>query len=288
MIQTNVEGNYSFKILNAEFQITEDLGEYAKPSEGSNFQDLCVNGDYIINFPLTLNLGIGDFIHMYSISRRAMVASNPINWNFTGVVADEPESICEVSPGVFAAVVNVVMEDGSRAFRLYKTAIPYNFTVTTSVSNGTITDSSSSVLRGDSYQIAFEPLKDYTIDSVMVDGKKMDSETYESDYTFSDVQSDHTIKVKYKEMTWMQKTGAFFGKLKPQIHISKGFVTGCLVVLVIVGLFALYLRILYVRRMRIIKRRRAARARRRAIREYECMDPDELEDREMREYIELK
>ena len=46
----------------------------------NNFQDLCVSEDYIINFPLTLGLGIGDFLHVYSISERKMVAAR--NWIF--------------------------------------------------------------------------------------------------------------------------------------------------------------------------------------------------------------
>ena len=40
---------------------------------------------------------------------------------------DEPESICELEPGVFAAVVNVYNGDGSRKFYIYKTMVPYNF-----------------------------------------------------------------------------------------------------------------------------------------------------------------
>ena len=45
VIQTNVDGGYSFKILDSQFQIIEDLGEYEGSSKGNNFQDLCVSGD---------------------------------------------------------------------------------------------------------------------------------------------------------------------------------------------------------------------------------------------------
>lgn len=128
IIQTNVDGGYSFKILDNQFQIIEDLGEYADSSKGNNFQDLCVSGDYIINFPLTLNMGIGDFINVYSISRRALVSCPQLNLGFDNTVLDEPESICELEPGVFAAVVNVYHNDGRREFAIYKTMVPYNFT----------------------------------------------------------------------------------------------------------------------------------------------------------------
>ena len=46
VIQTNVDGGYSFKILNEDFAVIEDLGEYADTSEGGNFQDLEVSGDF--------------------------------------------------------------------------------------------------------------------------------------------------------------------------------------------------------------------------------------------------
>ncbi len=127
VIQTNVDGGYSFKILNDQFQVTEDLGSYAHTAKGDNFQDLCISGDYIINFPLTLNLGIGDYIHMYSISRREMVSDAQLDFRFENVVEDEPESICELEPGVFVAAVNVVYADGRRNICLYKTMVPYNF-----------------------------------------------------------------------------------------------------------------------------------------------------------------
>lgn len=127
VIQTNAEGGYSFKILDNQFQIVEDLGTYAHTAKGDNFQDLCVSGDYIINFPLTLNLGIGDYIHMYSISRREMVSDAQLDFQFENVVSDEPESVCELEPGVFVAAVNVNYADGRRNICLYKTMVPYNF-----------------------------------------------------------------------------------------------------------------------------------------------------------------
>ena len=124
VMQTNVEGGYSFKILNNQFQVMEDLGQYDGTAKGSNFQDLCVSGDYIINFPLTLSMGIGDYINMYSISKRALVSDAKLDFPFENVTMDEPEGICELEPGVFAAVVNEERTDGSRKFCVYKTMVP--------------------------------------------------------------------------------------------------------------------------------------------------------------------
>ena len=98
--------------------------EYAHTAKGDNFQDLCVSGDYIINFPLTLYLGIGDFIHVYSISQRELVSDARVDFQFQNVSYDEPESICELEPGVFVATVCVVYEDGRKTNCLYKTTVP--------------------------------------------------------------------------------------------------------------------------------------------------------------------
>lgn len=135
VIQTDASGGYSFKILDSSFQIIEDLGQYAGTAKGENFQDLCVSGDYIINFPLTLNMGIGDYINMYSISRRMLVSESQLDFRFENVALDEPESIAELEPGVFLAAVNVTYTDGRRTVGLYKTMVPYEFDVGTDEGN---------------------------------------------------------------------------------------------------------------------------------------------------------
>ncbi len=129
-IQTNTDGGYTFKKLDSQFQIIDDYGTMEGFSKGSNFQDLCVSGDYIINLPLTLGMGIGDYINMYSISRRVMVSDTQLNFNFEGVKSDEPESICELEPGLFAVTVTTVYDDGRRTVGVYKAMVPYNFTAT--------------------------------------------------------------------------------------------------------------------------------------------------------------
>lgn len=56
-----------------------------------------------------------------------MVSCSQVDFNLGNITKDEPESICELEPGVFAAVVNVDYVDGSRKFAIYKTMVPYNF-----------------------------------------------------------------------------------------------------------------------------------------------------------------
>lgn len=73
IIQTNVDGGYSFKILDRNFQVIDDLGEFKDSTVGTNFQDCIVSEDYIITFPLTLDMGIGDYFSIYSIEGRCLV-----------------------------------------------------------------------------------------------------------------------------------------------------------------------------------------------------------------------
>ena len=114
VIQTNAEGGYSFKILDENFRLVEDLGEYAETSKGPNFQDMAVDGDYIMNFPLTLNMGIGEYLNVYSISRKALVAMPQIEFGMENIKACEPESLCQIEPGVYLAAINVVEADGTK------------------------------------------------------------------------------------------------------------------------------------------------------------------------------
>lgn len=199
MIQTDKDGGYSFKILNAQFQVVDDLGEYASTAKGDNFQDLAVSGDYILNFPLTLNMGIGDFLHAYSISRRTMVADPQIDFRFTDIASDEPESLCEVEPGVFVAAVNVINTAGERKVRFYKTEIPYYMNVTVTAENGTISESGK-VLRGESFPITYEASEGYELSSILVNGEEQVIEDSGTGYTVADIRRDMEVKVVFSEI----------------------------------------------------------------------------------------
>lgn len=50
LILTNVDGGYSFKILDRNFQVIEDLGQYENSTVGYNFQDCITTEDYILPF----------------------------------------------------------------------------------------------------------------------------------------------------------------------------------------------------------------------------------------------
>lgn len=245
VIQTNVDGGYSFKILDAGFKVIEDLGEYAYTAEGDNFQDLAVCGDYIINFPLTLGLGIGDFIHVYSISERKMVSAPQLDYGFQGIVGDEPESLCELEPGVFLSAVNVVEESGARKIRFYKAEVPYYFTVNVEAENGQAAASEQKVLRGENYSLEFTPGKGYEFAGLTINGEEISQEG-SLGYTIENIQSDQNIQVAFTKIPFpIRKVGI--------TAAAAAVLTGLVI------LFYSYL--LHVRRER--KRKERARRRRR-------------------------
>lgn len=207
VIQTNIEGGYSFKILDADFQVVEDLGQYADTAKGNNFQDLVVSGDYILNFPLTLNLGIGDYLHAYSISRKTMVADPKLDFQFQGIIEDEPESLCEIEPGVFLAAVNVVDEAGVRMIRFYKTELPYYFNITVAGENGQVSQGGK-VLRGESYPVTYQPQEGFELSSLTVNGKRQDTAQFKEGYMLEDIRQDYNIEANFSKIPTMSKKGA--------------------------------------------------------------------------------
>ena len=128
MIITNDSGGYSIKRLDANFQIIDDFGP-TSTSPGVNYQDFCVDGDYLLISPLTFGMGIGEYVNIFSISRRGIIQSAYFNPGDQGAQYYEPESICETEPGVFLMPVTATGYDGSMHVYFYQTALPYYFTV---------------------------------------------------------------------------------------------------------------------------------------------------------------
>lgn len=199
VIQTDASGGYSFKILDAQFQVVEDLGEYAHTTVGGNFQDLEVSGDYIINFPLTFGMGIGDFIYVYSISGKSMLSSTQLDFAFTNVVIDEPESLVEIEPGVFLAAVNVTEDSGAKKIRFYKTTVPYYFDVAATAENGQIVGEVQKVLRGANYSLKFKPEEGYELSKILINGEKRSVEKGSHDLVIENIQQNQKIQVVFKK-----------------------------------------------------------------------------------------
>lgn len=210
VIQTNDEGGYSFKILNSDFQITDDLGSFSHTSQGDNFQDLCVSGDYIVNFPLTAGMGIGSFINMYSISTRDIVSSTQLDFKFENITWDEPESICVVGPGKFLAAVNVVEDTQERKVRFYQTEVPYyqQLEVIQTV-GGKEKKDIQKVLQGEKISIDYQEVKGQKISEVRVDGKAVEYNKKDKAFTFTKIEGSHSIEVIYKKVKYFRVTFFF-------------------------------------------------------------------------------
>ena len=148
MIITNDSGGYSIKRLDANFQIIDDFGP-TSTSPGVNYQDFCVDGDYLLISPLTFGMGIGEYVNIFSISRRGMIQSAYFNPGDQGAQYYEPESICEPEPGVFLMPVTATGYDGSMYVYFYQTVLPYYFTVevtSQTVDTATLSDSGNEKL----------------------------------------------------------------------------------------------------------------------------------------------
>lgn len=255
VIQTNVDGGYSFKILDADFQVVEDLGEYIHTSHGNNFQDLAVSGDYIMNFPLTLGLGIGDYLNVYSISKRELVTMPKLDFKFENVASDEPESLCELEPGVLLAAVNVATTAGESKIRFYKTELPYYFEVAAKAENGKVSAKTEKVLKGSDYELEYTPADGYEFSELLVNGKKKKVKKEAESYVLKNIQADQKIEVAFVKAPLLSRIkNAEFMKL-PVIIAG--------VVIVVILAVVLYLYMLHVKMERRRKRLRARRRRQR-------------------------
>lgn len=84
-----------------------------------------------------------------------------------------------------------------------------NFKITTSVENGTITESKTDIPLGETRNISYSPNEGYTLASITVDGEEVDITKYPLEYIFENVNQHHTIHV-------------IFSKI-PELRVEKSF-----------------------------------------------------------------
>ena len=199
LIQTDTNGGYSFKILDASFQVVDDWGTYPFDFYMENFQDLCVSGDLFFIFPVTIHLGIGNFLQTYSISQKTLLSDDAVDFGFSDdIVSNEPEGLCETNPGEFIAIVNLQKSDGTRLLRLYRTRVPYLFHISTSSAEHGSVSEGGDVSRGEEKTISYTADSGYRLAKLSVDGSYLPVTEYPDSYTFSDVQADHTLAVTFE------------------------------------------------------------------------------------------
>jgi len=200
VIQTNVDAGYSFKILDRNFQVVDDLGEFKDSTVGVNFQDCIVSGDYIITFPLTLDMGIGDYFSVYSIKGRCMVNETLLDFGLEEGISDEPESLCEIGTGEFLAVVNIYTGNANHVARFYKTRVPYYHYVTVESENGQVSGTKLQVLRGENCSVDFTPDEGYELSELTLDGVPQEMAEDAVSFSLNNVQADHTVKVIFTKI----------------------------------------------------------------------------------------
>lgn len=293
IIQANAEGDYGIKILDGNFNKLADTDGKVLLAEsilglGSNSQDLCVCGDYIMNFPLTFDWeGMGSYMNVYEIDDGGDYAPDdyPIQFKLlkqlemdletAGTKKVEPESICEVEDGVFVVTVNIMSKKGKRSYAWYKTELGgYRYSIRTECSNGMISDSHE-VLKGGSYTVQYKPEPGFTLQSVVVDGVELDPREYPASYTFADVYEDHRIAVSYREKETAPAAGdqgsdgkgpTFEKTQKNRLSWEFLIIAGALLLAVLIGI-GRYIQILHVERRKKYLRKKIRREKERLARE---------------------
>lgn len=201
IVQADTEGEYNYKLLDSEFNIVEELGEMNAVSEGTGYHGLYISNGYFINLPITSSLGIGDYIHIYSIAQKAQVSSSPIQLPVSSdITFKEPVAVFESAPGEFTVAASVTKNTGVKALQLFRTvSVPYEFEITTSGENGTVSDGSDSVARGEDFTLTLTPDSGYSLSSLFIDGKKTEIDADASEYIIKDVQSDHVVEAVFSK-----------------------------------------------------------------------------------------
>ena len=161
---TDSSASYSLQRRDASFNLIEDLGP-VDPAPGNNFQDICLCGDYIFLSPLTYGMGIGDFMNVYSVSRRETLVSSNMNMGLEEPFV-EAEGVCMAQKGMFVCPVTVTRDDGSRYLYFFQTTLPWLYTVETSA-RGLTYEGERTIYTVDNGE---DPVSTYTMDMELYTG----------------------------------------------------------------------------------------------------------------------
>ena len=121
--QTNADTGYSILVFDENFNIMANYGP-EDPSPGYNFQDFCLTGDYLLEFPLTFGMDIGEYMMAYSVSSRSVVDTIPLSFGYDSSAKVEPESVKALDGSGFIVAVNVTFADGSSQCEFYRAEFP--------------------------------------------------------------------------------------------------------------------------------------------------------------------
>lgn len=196
ILMANRVADYSFIFTDSDFQITDTLNLHLSNSR-SSFQDFCVAGDSIISIPYMQRDGFMNIVDVYSISQKQRVGSYYLTLPGHDAFDVEPEGICQLEPGhlLMASIIK-----GTTNFRLYDITLPLVYSVITSAENGTITESALEIPQGESYTVSYSCEEGFRLQKLIVDGAEQNIEDFPDSYTFTDLQTDHTIQPVFEEI----------------------------------------------------------------------------------------
>lgn len=186
---------FKFVITDTDFNVLDEFAG-VDSSAGNTFQDFCISGDYVISVPFMKRTKEDDTLQVYSLTEQRLVGTYGL-WLEGEETYVEPESICEIEPGKL--LIGSMQKDPNRVV-FYTTQVAAAFSVRTDVENGTVTDSQQVLDQGTDFTVAYEPEENYELREILVDGEKVNILEYPTEYTFADLQNDHEIDIKYREI----------------------------------------------------------------------------------------
>lgn len=196
VLMANRIADYAFCFTDSSFTITDIVNLHLSYSR-SSFQDFIICDDLIISIPYMQREGYMNILDVYSVSQKQRVGSYYLTLPGHDAFDVEPEGICELEPGHFL-IASAVKNTSN--FKIYEVYLPLVYSVTTSAEYGTITESEWELDAGSSYTVNYGCEEGYRLKSLLVDGQEADITAYPSEYTFTDLQSNHTIQAVFEEI----------------------------------------------------------------------------------------
>ena len=205
VILTNSEGGYDLRLYDSSFSQYTDFG--TMQTDGAvNFQDICVTGDFVLLQPLGLK--DGNYLRVFSMSERRIVANVKLSYTVSNVKTAEPEDIAEISPGVFLMSVTENHTDGSTVNHFYETVLKTGCSVTASATGGSVSLAGTTpegaqitdftdVEEGSTITVTFQPDAGNVISSLIINGQGEEVTEDESSYTISNITGNIVLSAGF-------------------------------------------------------------------------------------------
>ena len=205
VILTNVDGGYDLRLYDSSFSQYTDFG--TMQTDGAvNFQDICVTGDFVLLQPLGLK--DGNYLRVFSMSERRIVANVKLSYTVSNVKTAEPEDIAEISPGVFLMSVTENHTDGSTVNHFYETVLKTGCSVTASATGGSVSLAGTTpegaqitdftdVEEGSTITVTFQPDAGNVISSLIINGQGEEVTEDESSYTISNITGNIVLSAGF-------------------------------------------------------------------------------------------